>query len=75
MKYESLTPESLQKELAAEKKRYDSFVKEKLSLDMSRGKPAADQLDLAMPLLSVLNENTKFPTGPDYRNYGLSDGI
>ena len=75
MRYESLTAESLKKELAAEKKRYDAFVKEKLSLDMSRGKPAADQLDLAMPLLSALNENTKFPKGPDYRNYGLSDGI
>ena len=75
MKYESLTPEELKKNLSESKKKYDAILKEKLSLDMSRGKPASDQLDLAMPLLSVLSENTKFPKGPDYRNYGLADGI
>ena len=75
MKYESLSIEELKKLLSAEKKKFDAFTKEKLSLDMSRGKPSAEQLDLAMPLLSELNENTKFPKGPDYRNYGLLDGI
>ena len=75
MKYESLSIEEIKHELTAEKKRYDIIQKEKLSLDMSRGKPAAEQLDLSMPLLSVLSENTKFPKGPDYRNYGVSDGI
>lgn len=75
MKYEALTKEELKSNLSAEKKRYDAFLKEKLALDMSRGKPAADQLDLAMPLLSALNKDTKFPKGPDYRNYGLADGI
>lgn len=75
MQYESLSKEEIKKSLSAEKKRYDAILKEKLSLDMSRGKPAAEQLDLAMPLLSVLSENTKFPKGPDYRNYGLQDGI
>ena len=75
MKYESLSIEEIKHELTAEKKRYDVIQKEKLSLDMSRGKPAAEQLDLSMPLLSVLSENTKFPKGPDYRNYGVSDGI
>jgi len=75
MKYESLSVEELKNALSFQKKKYDGFLKEKLSLDMSRGKPASDQLDLAMPLLSVLSENTKFPKGPDYRNYGLADGI
>ncbi|MBO7390390.1 MAG: aminotransferase class I/II-fold pyridoxal phosphate-dependent enzyme [Clostridia bacterium] len=75
MKYESLTKEELQSALAAEKKRYNAFLKEKLSLDMSRGKPAASQLDLGAPLLSVLNKDTTFPKGTDYRNYGLLDGI
>lgn len=75
MKYESLTKEELKSNLSSEKKRYNAFLKEKLSLDMSRGKPASEQLDLAAPLFSVLNKDTKFPKGPDYRNYGLLDGI
>lgn len=75
MKYESLTKEELKSNLSAEKSRYDSFLKEKLSLDMSRGKPASEQLDLSAPLLSALHKDMKFPKGPDYRNYGLLDGI
>lgn len=75
MRYESLTKEELQDALAAEKKRYNAFLKEKLSLDMSRGKPAAAQLDLGAPLLSALNKDMSFPKGTDYRNYGLLDGI
>ena len=75
MKYETLTKEELKSNLSAEKKRYDAFLKEKLALDMSRGKPAADQLDLTAPLLSALRKDMKFPKGPDYRNYGLLDGI
>jgi len=75
MKYESLTKEELKSNLALEKKRYEVFLKEKLSLDMSRGKPSSEQLDLSAPLLSVLNKDMKFPKGPDYRNYGLLDGI
>ena len=75
MKYESLTKDELKSNLAVEKKKFDGFLKEKLSLDMSRGKPSAEQLDLSAPLLSVLNKDVKFPKGSDYRNYGLSDGI
>jgi len=75
MKYESMTNEELKKNLSVEKKRYDGFLKEKLALDMSRGKPAAEQLDLSAPLLSALTKDVKFPKGQDYRNYGLLDGI
>ena len=70
-----MTKEELKSNLSVEKKRYDGFFKEKLSLDMSRGKPSAEQLDLTAPLLSALNKDVKFPKGQDYRNYGLLDGI
>lgn len=53
-------------------------VKEKgLSLDMSRGKPSAAQLDLAMGIMDVLGSNTdlKCEEGVDCRNYGVLDGI
>jgi DNA-binding transcriptional MocR family regulator len=44
---------------------------------MSRGKPAATQLDLSMNLLDVLNSKSelKSENGFDIRNYGVLDGI
>ncbi|MDR1465381.1 MAG: aminotransferase class I/II-fold pyridoxal phosphate-dependent enzyme [Oscillospiraceae bacterium] len=47
-----------------------------LKLDMSRGKPGADQLDLSAALLdAALLDPPKTETGFDCRNYGLLDGI
>lgn len=48
-----------------------------LKLDMSRGKPAPAQLDIAMGLMDVLNSGSDMntETGVDTRNYGLGDGI
>ena len=53
-------------------------VKEKgLKLDMSRGKPAADQLNLSMDMMKVLagDANLICEDGVDCRNYGNLDGI
>ena len=42
-----------------------------LKLDMSRGKPARDQLDLCEPMLTVLSHNDQMQDGKtDVRNYG-----
>ncbi len=48
-----------------------------LSLDMSRGKPEAAQLDLALDMLTIVNADTnmKVDNGIDCRNYGILDGI
>lgn len=56
---------------------YDEFKKRGLKLDMSRGKPGADQLDLSMPMLGCLSskDTLKSVDGTDCRNYGLLDGI
>lgn len=55
------------------------YVKEcekHLSLDMSRGKPDKDQLDLSNGLLTVLNkDNCITESGSDARNYGILAGI
>lgn len=60
--------------LEREQKSYEAYVKEKVSLDMSRGKPCKEQLDLSLPLLDLFPK--KFKSGNiDYRNYGLVDGI
>lgn len=64
----------LQKELEA---KYKEFQDMNLSLDMSRGKPSAEQLDLSMGMMDVLNstENLKSEQGVDCRNYGILDGL
>ncbi|MBE6837062.1 MAG: aminotransferase [Ruminococcus sp.] len=59
------------------KKEYEAFKSRGLSLDMSRGKPAANQLDTAMGLLDAVNSTSCLSdgNGVDCRNYGGLDGI
>lgn len=57
-------------------KEYNEFAARKLSLDMSRGKPCAQQLDLCNDMLAIPNtELMKTAAGMDTRNYGCLDGI
>ncbi len=65
---------ALKKELEAE---YGKAQALGLKLDMSRGKPSAQQLDLSMEMMDVLNSDTdlKCREGIDCRNYGVIDGI
>ncbi|MBO0842213.1 MAG: aminotransferase class I/II-fold pyridoxal phosphate-dependent enzyme [Nocardioides sp.] len=54
---------------------YDELVAQGLKLDLTRGKPSADQLDLSDGLLS-LPKTTTDAAGVDTRNYGgLAGGI
>ena len=70
--YSELTREELIAERSALEKRYNEFKAKGLKLDMSRGKPGADQLDLS----SGINDVKDFvENGVDYRNYGILDGI
>ena len=66
--------EVLHKEL---EQAYEDAKGKGLKLDMSRGKPAASQLDMTMPILDVLNAESSLKTegGADCRNYGVLDGI
>lgn len=54
-----------------------SIANKKLSLDMSRGKPSSEQLDLSMPMLDVLSSDSSLYSeqGYDCRNYGVLDGL
>lgn len=63
----------LQKTLEMLQKRYEEIKSEKLNLDMSRGKPGADQLDLSMELLE--DKSHIAADGTDCRNYGGLDGL
>lgn len=64
----------LKKELTQQ---FEEVKAKGLSLDMSRGKPGKDQLDLSMPMLDLVNANSdmKCENGMDCRNYGVLDGI
>lgn len=56
---------------------YDAFKERGLKLDMSRGKPSKEQLDLSMGMMDVLSSgvNLAGEEGVDCRNYGVLDGI
>ncbi len=55
---------------------YNDFKAQGLSLDMSRGKPCTEQLNLSLDLLDVLCEKDFIcENGLDARNYGMLDGI
>lgn len=56
---------------------YDAFQAKKLSLNMARGKPGPEQLDLTMPLLDTLRSDAAMisESGDDTRNYGVLTGI
>ena len=63
--YTKMTKEELQKELVNLKKEYEKYQAMEMSLDMSRGKPCKEQLDLSMGLMDALT----------CRNYGVLGGI
>ncbi|MFO8008563.1 MAG: aminotransferase class I/II-fold pyridoxal phosphate-dependent enzyme [Candidatus Brocadiia bacterium] len=56
--------------------RYERFKARGLSLNMTRGKPCAEQLDLANDMLTCVGpENYRAEDGTDCRNYGGLRGI
>ena len=70
--YKDFSKEELIAEKQVLQKRFDEYKAMGLNLDMSRGKPSKEQLDLSMDMLKPVDyvEN-----GFDVRNYGLLDGI
>ncbi len=66
-----MTAAELQAEKAELEKRYNDFKAKNLKLDMSRGKPGSDQLDLSNELNAVSDYTEN---GVDLRNYGMMDG-
>lgn len=56
-------------------KAYEDFKNRGLKLDLTRGKPSAEQLDFSVDLLSLPGEDFTTPSGVDTRNYGGGIGI
>ena len=75
--YAEMTKEellSLRQDLKAQ---YHEFQAKDLKLDMSRGKPCVEQLDLSMGMMDVLSSTSDLTCedGTDCRNYGVLTGI
>lgn len=75
-KLKDMSNTSLQGYYAELSKSYQDFQAQNLKLDMSRGKPCTEQLDLSADLLDCLTKSDyKASNGIDCRNYGGIDGI
>ena len=76
-KYSELSREELITEYDILLSKYNDFKARGLKLDLSRGKPNSDQLDISLPLLSEARPREKCFSinGVDCRNYGVLDGI
>ncbi|MBR1751496.1 MAG: aminotransferase class I/II-fold pyridoxal phosphate-dependent enzyme [Ruminococcus sp.] len=77
MLMKDMSKEQLESLLADAKKEYEGYKALGLSLNMARGKPAANQLDLTKDLLTAVGADSdcKALDGTDCRNYGVLDGL
>ena len=73
MTFESMSKKELEELRSRLLEKYNSFKAKDLKLDMSRGKPCTQQLDLSMDMLKI--NDVKSSTGLECRNYGILDGI
>lgn len=75
MQLDQATVEQLREWEAELAGQYQAIVAKQLSLDVTRGKPSAEQLSLSDTLDGVLEGQYKTDNGTDTRNYGGIDGI
>ncbi|MFP7255776.1 aminotransferase class I/II-fold pyridoxal phosphate-dependent enzyme [Terribacillus goriensis] len=75
--YQDLSNEALQQKYNTLQDAYEAIASQRLQLDMSRGKPCTEQLDLSQPMLDIITSSSTVKTenGTDARNYGVLDGI
>lgn len=74
--YPGMERAQLERELEAMQNHFDTLSAKGLFLDMSRGKPSSEQLDLSVPLLCTLDDcDFLSEDGFDVRNYGEHKGI
>ena len=75
--YFKLTKDGLGEEFSQVKAAYEKLRSLHLSLDMSRGKPGFDNMDLSEKMFDLVGNSTGFKniSGIDCRNYGGLDGL
>ena len=76
LSYEQLSIQQLEEEYDLQKSRFEEFKKRGLKLNIARGIPCPEQIDLSMDMLKVCIEKDDFLDGAtDTRCYGIVDGI
>ncbi len=77
MKFSELTKTQLEELYAETKAKYEEKKSAGISMNIARGKPAPEQLDLVMGMLDCLSSHDlcKAQDGTDCRNYGVFDGL
>ena len=76
MEYKNMSREALQAAYEAEKAKYEGYKAQGMKLNIARGKPGAENLDLVTPLLTVLSTPEDcIDDGLDVRNYGELSGV
>lgn len=72
-----MSQQDLQERANQLRNRYEEYKAMGLQLNMARGKPGPEQMDLTMGLLDCVNERTGALSedGEDTRNYGMLEGI
>ena len=74
--FQSLSRDELQSRHDEQRRNYAELQAKKLSLDLTRGKPASAQLDLSNALLTLPGDgNFRDDEGADTRNYGGQHGL
>ncbi len=77
MNYLNFSKEQLKNEQEVLAKEFEEIKGKGLCLNMARGKPSNEQLDLSMKMLDVVTSKDVINSvdGTDCRNYGVVDGI
>ncbi|MBQ8057256.1 MAG: aminotransferase class I/II-fold pyridoxal phosphate-dependent enzyme [Ruminococcus sp.] len=77
MLYREMNTAELKSEYEKLNKEYNDIKAMNLSLNMSRGVPCAEQLEISRSMLDIINSDAECVTvdGQDCRNYGIMDGI
>ena len=77
MELKAMSKSELEAFLKETTEEYDGYKAKGLKLNMARGKPGADQLDLTEGMLTAVKSNADCyaEDGTDCRNYGIVDGL
>ena len=77
MTYAEMSTEELWMQRRILEGKYDEYRAQGLDLNMARGKPGSDQLELSRPMLDIISSGSELAAedGTDCRNYGVLTGI
>lgn len=75
MHIDQMSTSELESQLDSLQREYDTLQQRKLSLDLTRGKPGAEQVALSSALDDILHGDFLSEGGTDVRNYGGLEGL